>query len=126
MKVTLIVVAILVLSFTSAILGIYIVFNNDNSKIPLLNKIDVSKKVKNTSVVVERDEVHIDKDIQLQGSYKDMQQFLSYIALKKDKGPYLDSDIIGFGVNITGDGYILTNVNAIPQIKRYKICYYFK
>ena len=118
-KVALIVVAILVLSFASAILGIYIVFNNDNSKIPLLNKIDVSKKVKNTSVVVKkRDEVHIDKDIQLQGSYKDTQQFLSYIALKKDKGPYLDSDIIGFGVNITGDGYILTNVNAIPQIKK--------
>lgn len=119
LKIFLIAVLLLLLSFGSAIFGIYIVFNNDNSKIPLLNQIDISKKVKNTSVVVEkRDEVHVDKDIQLQNSYKDTQEFVSYIAIKKSDGPYLDSDIIGFGINITSDGYILTNENAIPQIKK--------
>lgn len=119
-KIVLIVIVVIFLSFASAVFGIYIVFNNDNSKIPVLNKVDVSKKVKNTSVVVEkRDEVHVDKDIQLQSSYKDTKSFLSYIAIKKNDGDlYFNTDIIGFGVNITSDGYIVTNETIIPESKK--------
>lgn len=119
LKAFLIIMAVIITSFASAIIGIYIVFNNDNSKIPLLNKVDISKKVKNTSVVVEKkDEVHVDKDIQLQNSYKDTKNFISYIAVKKNNGElYFDSDIIGFGVNMTSDGYILTNSNFMSVDK---------
>ena len=116
-KILLIALILIFFSFVSGIFGIYLVFNNDISKIPLLNKIDISKKMPNQSVTIEKkDEIHVDKDIQLQDSYKNTKNVLSYIAEKKSEGStYLEADIIGFGVNITSDGYIISNTNYIKS-----------
>ena len=111
LKIIIIFFAIVFIGFLSGALSIYIIFNNDYSKIPLLNQIDISKKMKNTNVIVEKtEEIHIDKDIALQDSYKNTKNVISYIAKTKNVGEsYYESDIIGFGINITSDGYIITN-----------------